>query len=213
MITVRIRAASANFRKSFARSYAETYPVAPPATVYGLLLSLVGERSRAAHEGVRLAFAYRRIPRVAETLHKLSRYKYGVASKQSKLGNQPDYVETVCDLDFLCWVDSSEESGEPSLEQRVARALAEPASVSRYGVLSIGRSDDLVDEVSIEKISSSEHRYRMAARDEGSLELPVWVDHVGSKATIWRRFELDRQPVELGKYPEAHDFVDITSDR
>jgi len=64
VIALEIQAPFATFRKSFARSFAETYPLAPPATVYGMLLSLVGERYRQRHSGVRLAFAYGKIPRV-----------------------------------------------------------------------------------------------------------------------------------------------------
>ena len=46
MITLRVEVPYASFRKSYARSFAETYPLPPPATVYGMLLSLVGERFR-----------------------------------------------------------------------------------------------------------------------------------------------------------------------
>src|ERR1044071_6948014 len=71
MITLHVDVPYASFRKSFARSFAETYPLPPPATVYGMLLSLVGEYFRKRHEGVRLAFAYKRLPKVATTLRKL----------------------------------------------------------------------------------------------------------------------------------------------
>src|SRR5947209_1091669 len=115
VITLHVEVPYASFRKSYARSFAETYPLPPPATVYGMLLSLVGERFRRRHEWVRLAFAHkcrrddepykhrrsgevcldRCLPRIATTLRKLSRYKYGVPSKQSKLGNAPDFIETL----------------------------------------------------------------------------------------------------------------------
>src|SRR6266852_1217890 len=68
--TLYIEVPYASFRKSHARSFAETYPLPPPATVYGMLLSLVGERFRRRHEGVRLAFAYKRLPHIATTLRK-----------------------------------------------------------------------------------------------------------------------------------------------
>lgn len=41
MISVRVQVPYASFRKSYARSFAESYPFPPPATVYGMLLSLV----------------------------------------------------------------------------------------------------------------------------------------------------------------------------
>src|SRR5438132_7851732 len=153
MITLHIDVPYASFRKSFARSFAETYPLPPPATVYGMLLSLVGEYFRKRHEGVRLAFAYKKLPHIATTLRKLSRYKYGVPSKQSSLGNAPDFVETLCDIEFLCWIDSSLEKaaeehpqGE-TLEQRLRRVLEAPHEVNRRGVLCLGLSDDAVNSI------------------------------------------------------------------
>src|SRR5437660_12643720 len=94
VITLRVEVPYASFRKSYARSFAETYPLPPPATVYGMLLSLVGERFRRRHAGVRLAFAYKCrmqdqqchmpcLPRVATTLRKLSRFKYGTISTEA----------------------------------------------------------------------------------------------------------------------------------
>lgn len=192
MITVKVEAPYATFRKSYARSYAETYPLPPPATVYGMLLSLVGERFRSKHEGVGLGLAFSRIPRIATTLRKLSRYKYGVASKQSSLGNAPDYIETVCGLEFLCWIDSSTERcpGEASLEARISQTLNHPSAVKRYGIVCLGLSDDAVNEIKL--LDSAEGEWMALLQDPvGNLELPIWVDHVGSAGTRWRRFKID----------------------
>lgn len=206
MITLHVEVPYASFRKSYARSFAETYPLPPPATVYGMLLSLVGERFRRRHVGVRLAFAYKRAPQIATTLRKLSRYKYGVANKQSELGNAPDFVETLCGIEFLCWVDSSKEmSGdveaqegrERFLEERIVEALNSPANVSRYGVLCLGLSDDAVNDVSLcENIESKWHR--LLPSDHGTIELPVWVDHVGAAQTRWQRYELEKEAHRVG---------------
>src|SRR5262249_61137342 len=94
VIILHIEVPYASFRKSYARSFAETYPLPPPATVYGMLLSLVGERFRGRNEGVRLAIANKRIQQIATTLRKLSGYKYGAAAKQSKLANAHDFIKT-----------------------------------------------------------------------------------------------------------------------
>lgn len=211
MLTLRITAPFASFRRSFARSFAETYPLAPPATVYGMLLSLIGEWSRARHVGVRLAFAYAREPRVATTLRKLSRYKYGVVAKQSKLGNAPDFVETLCGLDFLCSIDSSrEELTRASLEARVHEALEHPERISRTGVVCLGASDDAVDDVAIVTSASGVWR-RLRLDPAGAMELPVWVDHVGSRFTRWQRFTLDEPGTLENMAPE--DFVSIEDPR
>jgi CRISPR-associated protein Cas5t len=202
---LRVEVPYASFRKSYARSFAETYPLPPPATIYGMLLSLVGERIRRRHEGVRLAFAYKCwepcrnncLPHIATTLRKLSRYKYGVPSKQSKLGNAPDSVETLCGIEFLCWIDSSQEktaiedaNQSNTLEQRLQTVLTKPEDVSRRGVLCLGLSDDAVNSVSLcDRLDGDWHR--LIPSNSGSMELPVWVDHVGAAHTRWQRFEFE----------------------
>jgi CRISPR-associated protein Cas5t len=201
VITLRIEAPYGSFRKSYARSFAETYPLPPPATVYGLLLSLVGERFRYRHEGVQLAFAYKRIPKIATTLRKLSRYKYGVPNKQSKLGNAPDFVETLCNIELLCWVDSlNETQSSPNLETRIIQAIQEPDKVDRYGLLCLGLSDDAVNDVSLYPNIEGGWR-RLLPSTDGSMELPVWVDHVGSAKTRWNRYMLESDAKEIISSP------------
>jgi CRISPR-associated protein Cas5t len=201
MITLRVEVPYASFRKSYARSFAETYPLPPPATIYGMLLSLVGERFRQRHEGVRLAFAYKGIPPIATTLRKLSRYKYGVPSKQTKLGNAPDFIETLCDVEFLCWVDSSLEKDDArNLEARIIEAIKSPEKVERYGLLCLGLSDDAVNDVSLcPSIEGNWHRLLPSA--DGSMELPVWVDHVGSAKTRWNRYLLESEAQAITSLP------------
>lgn len=215
MLTLSVEVPYASFRKSYARSFAETYPLPPPSTVYGMLLSLVGERFRQRHQGVRMAFAYRCrcdeerrcglpcLPHVATTLRKLSRYKYGVASKQSALGNAPDFVETLCDIEFLCNVDSSLEKQiddgktvSKTLEARIIEAIQEPTYVQRFGVLSLGLSDDAVNSVNVYTHAKGLW-HRLLPKDWGGIELPIWVDHVGGANTRWQRYELEVNSSEL----------------
>lgn len=220
MLTLYIHVPYASFRKSYARSFGETYPLPPPATVYGMLLSLVGECFRARHSGVRLAFAYkcrrrdigcgeRCLPPIASTLRKLSRFKYGVGGKE---GAKPDYIETVCGIEFLCWVDSSDETrakscltrsereGQLSLEDRIALALSSPHTVNRHGVLCLGLSDDGVNDVSIcHRVEGAWHR--LLPTNNGSIELPRWVDHVGSRWTRWQRYEFEPTSSTLQTLP------------
>jgi len=201
VITLHIEVPYASFRKSYARSFAETYPLPPPATVYGMLLSLVGERFRSRHEGVRLAFAYKRIPQIATTLRKLSRFKYGVPAKQSKLGNAPDFIETLCGIEFLCWVDSSKEKpGTERLEARIVTAIQKPDKIDRYGLLCLGLSDDAVNDVSLRRTVDGRW-HRLLLSSAGSIELPVWVDHVGSAKTRWNRYQLELEAGNLNAVP------------
>lgn len=225
MLLVHVQAPYASFRKSYARSYAETYPVAPPATVYGMLLSLVGEWKRAAHAGVRLAFAYAAkanspspLPKTATVLRKLTRFKYGVAAKQAVAGSAPDYVETLCGLSFLCWIDSDDEHGTcaqmgaPRLEARVHEAISTPERITRSGVVCLGMSDDAIDDVSV--VEEPKGAWcQLIPTPTGTIELPVWVDHVGSIDSRWQRFDL-RLPATVGRLSlAASDFVPIVDPR
>lgn len=203
MITLQIEVPYASFRKSYARSYAETYPLPPPATIYGMLLSLVGERFRHRHEGVQLAFAFKKLPDIATTLRKLSRYKYGVSAKQSTFGNAPDFVETLCGIELLCWVDSSQEQNHGiSFESRIISAVEYPEKIERYGLLSLGLSDDAVNDLSICKDLSGQW-CRLLPSDSGLMELPVWVDHLGSVMTRWQRYSLDQFPIQISTPPDG----------
>ncbi|MBU7583861.1 MAG: type I-MYXAN CRISPR-associated protein Cas5/Cmx5/DevS [Nostoc sp. TH1S01] len=209
MITLHIEVPYASFRQSYARSLAETYPFPPPATVYGMLLSLVGEYFRAKHSGVKLAFAYAKQPKIATTLRKFSRFKYGVASKQSKLGNAPDFVDTLCEIKFLCWVDSSAESNqEITLESRIQESLQFPERVTRTGILSLGLSDDAVNDVSL--ISESQEKWHwLTPANNGEIELPIWVDHIGSINTRWQRYSFDVNPSIINHQPPPEKFTPI----
>jgi CRISPR-associated protein Cas5t len=217
LITLRVEAPYASFRKSYARSFAETYPFPPPSTIYGMLLSLVGERFRQRHEGVKLAFGFKRVPHIAITLKKLSRFKYGVGSKS---GTKPDFVQTLCGIEFLCWVDSSlektNEDGTPkedgrSLEDRIIEAIQSPSSVDRYGVLCLGLSDDAVNDVSIYH-STDEEWFRLLPSTTGNIELPVWVDHVGAAHTRWRRYQLSTAPT-TAITPDESEWTEIIDPR
>jgi CRISPR-associated protein Cas5t len=210
VITLRIEVPYASFRKSYARSFAETYTLPPPATVYGMLLSLVGERFRRRHVGVRLAFAYKRVPQIATTLRKLSRYIYGVPGKQAKLGNAPDFIETLCGIDFLCWVDSSgEHDAGQTLEQRIITALTTPESIDRYGILCLGLSDDVVNDVQLCETIEGEW-YQLVPDNMGTIELPVWVDHVGAANTRWQRYQLDTRATTVTA-PTFDQWTEITT--
>ncbi|MFN5388654.1 MAG: type I-MYXAN CRISPR-associated protein Cas5/Cmx5/DevS, partial [Pseudanabaena sp.] len=185
-----------------------------PATVYGMLLSYVGEYFRACHVGVKLAFAYKQQPRIATTLRKLSRYKYGVASKQSKVGNAPDYIETLCNIEFICWVDSSSEkkTGARSLEQRLIEAIQSPEQITRTGLVCLGLSDDTVNDVSLLKTIQGKWHW-LNPSNTGQIELPIWVDHVGSYHTRWQRFDFEVSPSLIVSNPSIEKFIEIIDPR
>lgn len=65
----------AGFRVAQAREYWETYPCPPPSTVYGMLLSLVGEPNRLLHQVAELAIALVSEPQHSVVLRTLWRLK------------------------------------------------------------------------------------------------------------------------------------------
>jgi len=212
MIALHIEVPYASFRKSYARSLAETYPFPPPATVYGMLLSLVGERLRGQHSGVKLAFAFAKQPKIARTLQRMSGAKYGVS-------RTPDFVETLCGIEFLCWVDSSgEKENAQSLETRLIEAIETPEVVNRTGVVCLGLSDNAVNDVSLVKNFTrvqdfSETWHWLTPQSDGQIELPIWVDHVGAFYTRWRRYQFDNTSLVETFEPPDNYFTPICDPR
>ena len=66
-----------SFPRSFARDYKETYLYPPPSTIYGFLLSLVGEEDLKAHLGVKLAMVIiGDKPQISRILRKQRHHKF-----------------------------------------------------------------------------------------------------------------------------------------
>jgi CRISPR-associated protein Cas5t len=179
----------AGFRVPRAREYFETFPCPPPATVYGMLLSMVGEVDRRAHEGAEIAMALLSEPSYSVVLRTLWRVK---DRKQGPgLGNnrRPDFQELLTDTRLALWIRKGvNEQNEPSLASRVKEALQQPSNVSRFGGLSLGESTHLVDEITMLNHRIVKGRLLMM-QDEGDLSLPIWPDHVGS-STRWGQYRL-----------------------
>jgi CRISPR-associated protein Cas5t len=181
------------FRVPRAREYFETFPCPPPATVYGMLLSIVGEVNRHVHEGAEIAIALLSEPAYSVILRTTWRVRNPLGPG---LGNnrRPDFQELLTDTRLAIWIrkGATEQAGI-SLASRVQEALQLPSSVSRFGGLSLGESTHLVDEVVMLKSSGLKGRV-LKAEDDGDLSLPIWPDHVGSK-TRWGQYRLADQAV------------------
>lgn len=177
------------FRVPRAVEYFETFPVPPPATVYGMLLSMCGEVNRRVHEGAQVAIALLAEPSYSAVLRMMWRVKTN--KRGLGLGNNrsPDYQELLTGVQFAVWIRTGPtESADVPLTSRVRTALATPDQVHRFGGLSLGESTHLVDE--IKELGDQIFKGRLLmAQDEGDLSLPIWPDHVGSN-TQWGQYRL-----------------------
>lgn len=198
----------ASFRVPRAREYFETLPCPPPSTVYGMLLSLVGETNRHAHEGAEIAVALVSQPEysvVLRTLWRVKNRKQGLGQGENK---RPDFQELLTGVRIVIWVrPGAAETATSPLADRVRQTLTRPQSVSRFGGLSLGESTHLVDELRFLRAGDVGECHVLVRHDQGDLSLPVWPDHVGSKGTHWMQFKLNEMAGSIS--PPADAWVSI----
>lgn len=177
------------FRVPRAREYFETFPCPPPSTVYGMLLSMVGEGNRREHEGAEIAIALLSKPSYSVVLRTLWRVKKKAHGPGLGENRRPDFQEILSDTQLAIWIRKglSEKAAQP-LASRVELAIRHPSTVSRFGGLSLGESTHLVNDASILRDEAIRGRLLMPL-DEGDLSLPIWPDHVGSN-TRWGQYRL-----------------------
>jgi len=178
-----------SFPRSFARDFKETYRYAPPSTIYGMLLSLVGEVDMTAHLGVKLAIGIiGNDPPISRIVRKQRHHKFS----QKHLGtyptsqfSKPNHHELLTDVQVVVEVDSSEELANIKLSERVAIALSSPDQIIRFGGLSLGESWAMVN--GIRKYREVDGVIRWLAKDKrGLISLPVWINRTTSQGTFQR---------------------------
>ena len=186
MIGVRVSVPVACWRKGHAREYLETEALPPPATCYGALLSLVGETDAQRHLGARVSAGVVRAPAKSVVLRSLWQIKDRNTAQGTGQNAGPDFQELLTGAELLIWVDGSNESSMPSLEQRVVAAFEDPSSVVRFGDWSLGESTHLVNDASlINKEGRPEPSESFLVDPAGNLTLPIRVDHVGAAGTVY----------------------------
>lgn len=192
-----------SFPRSFARDYKETYPYPPPSTIYGFLLSLVGEEDMTTHLGVKLAIGIvgndSPISRIVlkqrhhkfdngGTDHKKRVKKYGEGIYPTSNFSKPNHQEILTDLHIALKLDSSQESTTVKLEERVAIALSSPAQITRFGGLSLGESWALINGIRYYREFDGGIRWLVKDR-RGLIGLPVWIDRETGQGRF-QRFSL-----------------------
>ena len=181
----------ASFRVPQAREYFETLPCPPPSTVYGMLLSLVGEPDRLSHEGAEVALALLSVPERCLVLRTLWRVKNTKAGPGIGENKRPDFQELLTGIRLAVWVrQGTREVATPRLAERLRDALIRPTGTRRFGGLSCGESTHLVDEVRPLRQGDATSGQLLIRDLQGDLALPVWPDHVGSAGTRWEQYRL-----------------------
>ncbi|MEM7553344.1 MAG: type I-MYXAN CRISPR-associated protein Cas5/Cmx5/DevS [Cyanobacteria bacterium P01_A01_bin.84] len=191
-IILKVDVPIASFPTSRSREYRQTYPVPPPSTVYGMLLSLVGETDRYNHCGVKIAIALLSEPAKSVTLRTMRRFKK--KKLDHKENTRPDFQEILTGIELMVWVKEGEDKAKPSLCDRITEAFADPLSISRFSALCLGESRDLVNSVDLVTEINPNLTLNYLIQDEyGDLSLPYWVDYLGSKDTRWLRYSLEKR--------------------
>ena len=189
-VALKIDVPIASFPTSRSREYRDTYPVPPPSTVYGMLLSLVGETDRYKHCGVKIAIALLSEPAKSVTLRKIRRFKEKEIDHPHN--SRPDFQEILTGIELMVWVDRGEDKAKPNLCDRIIRAFTNPSSLNRFGILCLGESRDLVNSVDlINRINFNLPLKYLILDKYGNLTLPYWVDRIGSQDTRWLRYSIE----------------------
>ncbi len=183
-VCLRVSVPVCSLRKPYAREFLETERVPPPATVYGFLLSLVGEEDRRVHADVRIAVAITHPPGVSQVVRSAWRVDDKGKPPGIKPNRKPDYQELLTELEMGVWIE------EGPLADRVRGALRSPKSSDRFGGLSLGESRDLVNDVVLDPAWNTPMGTWLVGDPDGDHPLPVWVDHIGSAGTCWAQFRL-----------------------
>lgn len=188
-----------SFPRSFARDFKETYRYPPPSTLYGFLLSLVGEEDMTAHLGVKLAMGViGKDPPISRIMRKQRSHKFVVGTeakkREKKYGegvyptskfSKPNHQELLTGLQIGLRLDSSEESAKVKLSERVEITLSSPEQINRFGGLSLGESWAMVNGIRIYR--ESDGSIRWLVRDKrGLIGLPNWIDRKTGQGTFQR---------------------------
>lgn len=146
-------------------------------------------------------------PAKSKTLRTLHRFKFN--KEEHEANKRPDYQEILTDIRFIVWVKSAEDKHNPTLPERLEQALLNPASVKRWGVLYLGESDDLVNNIKlVTEDFAVKSREWLLKDDNGWITLPYWVASFNFQGTKWFRYRLEAIACQ---FPPESAYVTIQS--
>jgi CRISPR-associated protein Cas5t len=186
MIFLEISAPFVSFKHSYSREYAGSYSYPPPSTIYGCLLSLVGETNMQCHRGVKIAIALASKPQTSTVMRTVRRLKN--ADLNSPSNAKPDFQEVLSGVQIIIGIDSSEDIN--NLESRITQVFTSPETIERFGGLSLGESRDLIDDIQILEKRPNSIQW-LTKNTQGKLKLSLSVDYLGSKNTKMEKFSLE----------------------
>jgi len=175
-------------KKPLARIFGETFDFPPPFTLYNMFLSAIGETDITKHAGSSIAIA--RLSMGPKSVLGGKIWKVGDGHKLMRgIANKEIYTN----LRASVWVKGS-------LASAVKIALLEPENVDRYGVLSIGESFNIVNDLHMWTTTDGPNEGSMLIKDKfGPIGLPIWSQHVGTQCK-WEKFDVVKK--DLGSVPE-----------
>lgn len=199
------------FRPYRSREYQDTYPVPPPATVYGMLLSLIGveREQKDRFSGIKIAMAVSDAdgPRkeIGKVFRKFRRVGQSKKDADPLADRRPDYQELILWLKLWLWIHDADASHSLTEEVQIALDPTKRHKILRYGGLSLGESTHLINEI---QISEPQGQGQFLVVDNsGFLSMPVWTDH-SANTTHLETFQL-LELVKLPKTPDEEYWISI----
>lgn len=191
MLGLRVTMPFGSWRVEYARQYRQTYPVPPPATAYGMLLSLVGETNVKKYLGAAVTCGVVSLSELSTILRKIRRHGGSTKPDAEFFDLTLDTQEIYTDVDLVVWVD------HPEFEARIRRAISNPEEVTRFGGLSCGESSFLVDSLKVIRDGECPVARTFVLSSEGELSLPLVPDYDSNLRAICATGDLvqmDRPP-------------------
>ena len=216
MLSLFIDVPMAAFRPRWAREYQESYPVPPPATLFGMLLSLVGveREDKAKFAGIELAIAVSEsswengAPVRGRVFRKFRRVGQSAKNPDPLADRRPDYQELILWLSLWLWLREPANDNVESLVDKVKQALNPERrnEIVRHGALCLGESSHLINDIH-QAVPDGEGRF-LVCNKKGFLTMPVWVDHRQDKSRL-ETFSLC-PPQQLSSEPPENEHCWIT---
>lgn len=199
MLTLRVTSNWAYFRPPTSRNMRDTYTVMPPATAIGFLLSLVGSTDYTDAKGTEITIIQHKgyKPQPVIVSRKIRRNKLPPKSERprppkegwrtvSSTENPIERQQYLVDHEVYLRVEGG------AVEEKLREAFRTGwRSVDRFGALSCGESNCIVDSVDLvdnESVETSEF-VALKPNPRGRMTLPVRQSYLDLSKTVWGRFE------------------------